>query len=134
AGGGALPGPPPAPPTGTPTPRTRPDCCARAPSGHAAAPASSVMNSRRFMSSSYLGSFISSCCATRTMSSLRYSLPDDSGSSARPQSMLLKVVSPVSKLNVAVVGLCRSLDHRGDIVARGGNHRDLSAYQIGCQL
>jgi hypothetical protein len=41
-------------------------------SGHAtAAPPSSVMNSRRFMSLPYLGSLLSNCCATRMMSSLR---------------------------------------------------------------
>ena len=35
------------------------------------APPSSVVNSRRFMSLLYLGSLLSNCCATRTMSSLR---------------------------------------------------------------
>jgi hypothetical protein len=35
-------------PTRTPIRRTRSPCCARATSGHAAAPPSSVMNERRF--------------------------------------------------------------------------------------
>ena len=51
---------------------TLPASCAKPASGHtAAAPPSSVMNSRRLMSLPYLGSLLSNCCATGMMSSLR---------------------------------------------------------------
>src|SRR5262249_54943553 len=43
-------------PISTPIRRTRSPCCARAESGHAAAPPRSVMNLRRFMSS--IGDFL----------------------------------------------------------------------------